>query len=148
MAFSLFFIFFSALIYLKLQRHLVFHWQFVFTVTSAIMAIWLFFDLRESKQAKKGKKLTLLINGGLELLGRYSLHIYLLHLFFRIRIIEFGNYLLSLADKDVYSLSITLCTIQLVYATIITAVTIILCLLTTKFVEHSKYLNFILFGKI
>lgn len=149
-AFTFFFIVYFVLIYLKLQWNISFHWYFVFTVISAIMAIWLFFDLRESKQVsnKNSKKSTRYINHCLELLGQYSLHIYLLHLFFRIRIIDFGNYLLSLADENVYTLSITLCTIQLIYAAIITTIIIVLCFLTTRFIEHSKYLNYLLFGKI
>lgn len=149
MAFTFFFILYFVLFLLKHQWNISYNWDFIFIESSAIMAIWLFFDLRESKQVTNNisSKLTIIINQCVELLGRYSLHIYLLHLYFRIRIIEFGNYLLSLADKNDYSLSITLCTLQFVYTIIVTTIIIALCFLTIRFVEHSKYLNYILFGK-
>lgn len=146
MAFTFFFILYLALFLLKHQWNISYNWDFIFIETCAIMAIWLFFDLRESKQVTNNisRKLTII----LQRLGRYSLHIYLLHLFFRIRIIDLGNYFLSLADKNVYSLSITLCTLQLVYTIIVTSIIIALCFLTIRFVEHSKYLNYLLFGKV
>lgn len=147
-AFSFFIIIYIVLFVLKLQWNITFQWDFVFIEISAIMAVWLFFDLRQSKLiTNKNLRMQKITNRILEKMGRYSLHIYLLHGYFQIRNIDFGQYLLSLADKNVNSLSITLCTTQLIYTAIITTVIIILCFLAIRFIEHSNILNFLLFGK-
>lgn len=147
-AFSFFVILYIVLFVLKLQWNITFQWDFVFIEISAIMAVWLFFDLRQSKLVtNKNLRMQIITNRILGKMGRYSLHIYLLHGYFQIRNIDFGQYLLSLADKNVNSLSITLCTTQLIYTAIITTVIIILCFLAIRFIEHSNILNFLLFGK-
>lgn len=76
-----------------------------------------------------------------KLIGKYSMEIYVFHLFFIIQIPEIGQYILTLTN---FSTSITL---QLVYSLIITVISVFFSISIAKIINSNQYLSKLLFGK-
>lgn len=88
-----------------------------------------------SKGLQKSKVL-----GGVNIIGKYSMEIYVFHLFFVMAIPEMGNYILSLSN---FPLSITL---QIVYSFALSIIAIILSIGCSNILKSNKYLSKMLFG--
>lgn len=78
--------------------------------------------------------------GLLSTIGKNSMEIYIMHLFFVMPFKEMGIYILSIKD---FSLSITL---QLVYSAFISIISIKLSILVSNVIKRNKYLSQLIFG--
>lgn len=78
--------------------------------------------------------------GGVLLCGKYSMEIYVFHLFFVIQLPMFGNYLLTI---DNFSTSISL---QLTYSMLISVIAIFFSIIIAGVIKNNYYVSKFLFG--
>lgn len=78
--------------------------------------------------------------GGVNIVGKYSLEIYILHIFYVMVFNEVGTFILTIDSI------FTNITFQIVYSFILSVVAIILSILTADFLKGSKALKRLLFG--
>ena len=79
-------------------------------------------------------------------IGKNTLCIYILHFFFDIKIIQIGQYLITLVQGDRMEF-VTAFVIQLLVSVAISLLIIELCLLTGKLIKTSRFLSFIILGE-
>lgn len=80
-------------------------------------------------------------SGGVMLIGRYSLEIYILHVFFVMVFPAVGQYMLSIDNW------MTVFTFQLLYSFCLSLIAIVCSMLVAKFVKTSTLLKRLLFGQ-
>lgn len=78
--------------------------------------------------------------GGVKMIGRNSMEIYVFHLFFVIQFPNVGNYVLELNDFP------TSISIQLVYSLLLSAIAIFFSVIMARLIKSNEYLSKILFG--
>lgn len=105
---------------------------------TAILVIYMFFRDNDSSGV---------ILGYFNHIGRYTLQIYLIHGFFRIRIVEIGDYFLRLSCDNDFSLVLSSVSLQLIYGCLIAVIMIKLSLLLNFLISKYSLLNFCFFGK-
>ena len=88
-----------------------------------------------------------LISGCLNYLGKYTLEIYIIHMFFNFRIFILGEYAMSLVHSSNYRDVFWGHTCMLVSSMVIAAIIIILSLLTMQVIKTSNILSIILLGR-
>ena len=79
--------------------------------------------------------------GGVKMIGKYSMEIYVFHLFFVMQIPAVGQYLLSLTNFP------TSITVQLTYSLLLAFIAIFFSLIMGKIVNSNQYISKILLGK-
>lgn len=79
-------------------------------------------------------------------IGTKSLHIYILHLFFGIKLVVVGNFFVTLSQSSRMEW-VTAVVLQLLFALLISIIIIEMCLFTSKLIKTSKCFSFILFGE-
>ena len=79
-------------------------------------------------------------------IGKKTLHIYILHLFFAFKITQIGDYFLVLSSASRMEFA-TLFVIQLLFSLVVSLVIVELSLYTGKFIKTSPLLAFVLLGK-
>ena len=79
--------------------------------------------------------------GGVMLIGRYSLEIYILHVFFVMIFPAVGQYMLSMDNW------MSVFTFQLLYSFCLSLIAIVCSMLAAKFVKTSTLLKRLLFGQ-
>lgn len=79
-------------------------------------------------------------------IGKKTLHIYILHLFFAVKITQLGDYLIALSSASRMEF-VTAFVIQLLYSVLLSLLIIELCIYTGKFIKTSPLLAFILLGE-
>ena len=79
--------------------------------------------------------------GGVMLIGRYSLEIYILHVFFVMIFPAVGQYMLSIDNW------MSVFTFQLLYSFCLSLIAIVCSMLAAKFVKTSTLLKRLLFGQ-
>ena len=104
----------------------------------AIMLIYNFFKNYDSS----GK-----ILGYFNSIGRYSLQIYLIHGFFKIRIVEIGDYFYRLSCSSDFSLVLSSVSLQLLYGSLIAVIMIKMSLFLSFLISRYGLLNLCFFGK-
>lgn len=82
-----------------------------------------------------------LLLGGVKIAGKYSMEIYVFHLFFVIQIPSVGDYILTLSDFP------TSIVTQLSYSLILSFIAITFSIIIAKIVKGNYYLAKLLFGK-
>lgn len=80
-------------------------------------------------------------SGGIMLIGRYSLEIYILHVFFVMVFPAVGQYMLSIDNW------MSVFTFQLLYSFCLSLIAIVCSMLVAKFVKTSTLLKRLLFGQ-
>ena len=80
------------------------------------------------------------IVGGVNIIGKKSMEIYVFHLFFVMAFPEFGAYILGISNMP---LSLTL---QLLYSFVISVIAIVLSIGMSDLIKSNKYLAMLLFG--
>lgn len=108
---------------------------FVVNGLSVSMSLFLFamFSKRKESQSAVGRVL--------QLMGKYSLEIYVLHIYFVPHIYEIGHYFLSPIPR------VTNISLQIVYSSVTAFVAISISLAVAKLLSYNKYLKLVLFGK-
>jgi fucose 4-O-acetylase-like acetyltransferase len=79
-------------------------------------------------------------------IGKKTLQIYILHLFFGIKIIQIGQYLITLVNGDKMEF-ITAFVLQLLFSLALSMVIIELCLIAGKIIKTSKLFSFMILGE-
>jgi hypothetical protein len=130
-------IIFVFVIYFYLHKFYIPYVLIIMPVT-AILVIYMFFRDNDSSGV---------ILGYFNHIGRYTLQIYLIHGFFRIRIVEIGDYFLRLSCDNDFSLVLSSVSLQLIYGCLIAVIMIKLSLLLNFLISKYSLLNFCFFGK-
>ena len=81
-----------------------------------------------------------------ERIGKKTLHIYILHLFFAVKITQLGDYFITLSSASRMEF-VTAFVIQLLYSLIISWIIIELCLYAGKIIKTSPLFAFVLLGE-
>ena len=79
-------------------------------------------------------------------IGKKTLHIYILHLFFAVKITQLGDYFITLSSASRMEF-VTAFVLQLLYSVIVSWIIIELCLYTGKLIKTSPLLAFVLLGE-
>ena len=79
-------------------------------------------------------------------IGKKSLHIYILHLFFAVKITQLGDYFIALSSASRMEF-VTVFVIQLFFSLTVSLIIIELCLYTGKIIKTSPLFAFVLFGE-
>lgn len=86
------------------------------------------------------------VNEYLQEIGQKTLYIYLMHMFFSLKIVQLGDYFMGLSQTD--KLGFVSCfVIQLLYSVVVSYILIRLSLYAAKMIETSKVLSFLMLGK-
>lgn len=76
----------------------------------------------------------------MSLIGKNSMEIYILHVFFVLVVKEVGDFMMTLDSF------VSVITFQIVYSFLVSLVAIVLSILTANFLKGSKLLKSLLFG--
>ena len=82
----------------------------------------------------------------LKRIGKKTLHIYILHLFFIVKITQLGDYFITLSSASRMEF-VTACVIQLLYSVVVSLIIIELCLYVGKLIKTSSLFAFVLLGE-
>jgi len=111
--------------------------QSIIVITGLSVSMCLFLFAVFSKRTESRS----LVSRVLQLMGKNSLEIYVLHIFFVPHIHELGEYFLSPIPR------VTVVNLQIVYSIIMAGVAISISLALAKLLSYNKYLKLMLFGK-
>lgn len=82
----------------------------------------------------------------LKLYGKYTMHIYILHLFFGIQIYQLGEFVISMSLSSRMGF-VTAFVLELTYSLIVSLIIIELCLYLGRLIKTSKYFSFAILGE-